>query len=78
MNTITITWCSVLVACVALWPEESMTAIAVATAKVQLAWMNLRLRWMSWLMYRRLKKDFAGLGIEIGPFKYVPLEERDH
>ena len=77
MNTITITWTSLLVACVALWPEESQFAVNFMTAKLQLIYMNWKLRTSAWLMYRRLKKDFAELGLDIGPFKYVPLEERD-
>ena len=77
MNAITITWTTLLIACVALWPDQTLLAAQVACAKVQLIYMNWKLRTMSWFMYRRLKKDFAALGLDIGPFKYVPLEERD-
>lgn len=76
MTLTTFAWMSCLVAVVALWPEESLNTIAMVTAKAQLFYMNQKLRLMAWLMYRRLKKDFARMGIEIGPFVYVPLEER--
>jgi hypothetical protein len=31
---------------------------------------------MAWFVYRRLRKDFAGMGLPTPPFKFTPLWER--
>ena len=39
---------------------------------------NLALYVRGWMMYRRLRREFAAMGLEIGPYKFIPLQDRDH
>ena len=39
-------------------------------------YLNLRLLISSWLVYKRLQRDFRRHGLEIPPFRFVPLQNR--
>ena len=58
------------------FPKEMTSAFALASLKLQIHWMNARMFVMAWFIYRRLRKDFAGMGLPTPPFKFTPLWER--
>lgn len=76
MNATTFTCLSALIIAVALWPKEANEILAAAGAVLMIKYLNLQLLVRSWLIYRRLKADFRQFGIEIPPFKFVPLQDR--
>ena len=60
-----------------VWPEESAAVLTSVSLKIQIYFINLRLKWMAWRMYRQLVKlcDEAGFP-HPGPFKFVDLWDR--
>ena len=39
---------------------------------------NFYLYVRGWLMYQRLKREFNRMGLDIGPYKFTPLQEREN
>ncbi len=60
-----------------LFPRESIGFSVWLTIRVYLFTANLRLRWMSWCLYRRFKRDWESIGLQVPPFRYVPIQDRD-
>lgn len=70
-------WMLTLTALVALFPREAMEFAIWLWLEYQIAVLNCRLFVAEWLIYRRLRRDFAKYGIPMPPFKFVPLQQRD-
>lgn len=70
-------WMLTLTALVALFPNEAMDFSLWLWFEFRVAILNARLMVAEWLIYRKLRRDFAKYGIEIPPFKFVPLQQRD-
>lgn len=75
-TTFTFGWTFALVALCVAFPNETARFIDETCAVMMLKWMNLRLHFASWLIWRRLRRDFRTVGIELPPFKFVPLQDR--
>ena len=76
MNTITLSWMTALVLAVAIWPQESTQFALEVHARFMIKYLNLQILIRSWLMYRRLRKDFKKMGIDLPPFQFTPLQDR--
>jgi hypothetical protein len=69
-------WMIGLVALCISFPNESNRVLNEMFAVAMIKYMNLRLFIASYLIWRRLRRDFRALGIELPPFKFVPLQDR--
>ena len=67
-----------LIACFAFWPEESAAVATATSLKIQIYWLNYRMKFQAWRMYRQIVKLSKEAGFpHPGPFKFVPLWERE-
>lgn len=63
----------------ALWPEETTAVFTATSLKIQVFYINYRLKFMAWRMYRSMVKlckesDFPNPG----PFRFVNLWDREN
>ena len=65
-----------LVVVVAMYPRQAKAIALRIHDEILLLCLNAQFRWRSWLLYRRLRRDFARLGLPISAFRYVPLQQR--
>lgn len=66
-----------LCACLIVWPEETQAALTSVSLKIQIWFLNLRLKWMAWNMYKSIVKQCKENGFpEPGPFKFVDIWDR--
>ena len=70
-------WMLTLTALVALWPRECAEFSLWLFVQFRIFTLDVQLFVVEWIMYRRLKRNFAQHGIQIPPFKYTPLRERN-
>lgn len=59
--------------------QETTTRVFTSVSlKIQVYFINLRLKWMAWRMYRQLVKLCEESGFpEPGPFKFVDIWDRE-
>lgn len=70
--------CGLLVAALIIDQEVTIRVLTSVSLKIQVYWMNLRLKWMAWCMYRSLVKMCKENDLpEPGAFVYVDLWDRD-
>ena len=72
-----ITWMTLVTGLVVLFPQESLGFSIWIVLRVWLFFANLRLRWATWVLYRKIKKDFERHGMKVPPYSYVSLQDRD-
>ena len=61
-----------------LWPEETAAAFTSVSLKIQVWFINLRLKWAAWRMYRTLVKMCKQNGLPApGPFQFVDIWDRE-
>ena len=58
------------------FPNETARYCNEISAVAYIKWLNFRLLLSSWLVYKRLQRDFRRHGLEIPPFRFVPLQSR--
>ena len=69
---------TLILAAFIVWPEEAAAVFTSVSLKIQVYFVNLRLKWMAWRMYRQLVKLCKENGFPApGPFKYVDIWDRD-
>ena len=67
-----------LIAGFAVDPELTTRILTAASLKIQVWFMNLRLKWAAWRMYRQLVKMCEENGFpKPGPFVFVDLWDRN-
>ena len=70
--------CALLIAALIIDQETTVRVLTAASLKIQVWFINLRLKWMAWRMYRQLVKLCKDSGFpDPGPFKFVDLWDRD-
>lgn len=69
-------WMIGLVALCISFPNEASQFFNEMYAVAMIKYLNLRLHFATWLIWRRLRRDFREMGIELPPFKFVPLQDR--
>lgn len=68
---------ALLVGCYALWPDETTIAIQTASLKIQLYYLNYRMKFLAWQQYRMLVRMAKDAGMPSpGPFTFVNLWDR--
>ena len=64
--------------CFALWPTESANVLTSVSLKIQVYWLNYRMKFMAWRIYRKLSRDMKKhFDSEMPPFKWVDLWDRN-
>lgn len=68
---------TLIVAAFIVWPEEAAAVFTSVSLKIQVYFINLRLKWMAWRMYRSIVKLSKEAGFpHPGPFNFVDLWDR--
>ncbi len=70
-------WMFFLSGLVILFPDECLRFSAWIVLRVYLFFANLRLRWATWVLYQKVKKDFERNGMKIPPYHFISLQDRD-
>ena len=78
MTNSSVVLATLIATCFIVWPEES-TAIATSVSlKIQIYWINYRMKWQAWRMYRSIVKLSKEAGYPLpGPFTFVNLWDRN-
>lgn len=67
-----------LVTCLVCWPEETINSITMISLKIQVFYLNYRMKFMAWQMHRRLVRLASESGLPSpGPFTFVNIWDRD-
>ena len=69
-------WMIGLIVIAYVFPSETARYFNEMYAVTYIKWLNLRLLLSSWLVYKRLQRDFRRYGLEIQPFRFVQLQNR--
>lgn len=69
-------WMIGVVALCISFPNESNRVLNEMFEVAMIKYTNLRFHIASYLIWRRLRRDFRAIGIELPPFKFVPLQDR--
>lgn len=69
-------WMIGLVVIAYVFPNETARYFNEMYAVTYIKWLNFRLLVSSWLVYKRLQRDFRRYDLEIPPFRFVPLQNR--
>jgi len=76
-DTVTIMLEISLVAFVVMFPEDTLDLMEDVRIGFLLWRLNLVMRVREYMIYRKLKQAFAEIGMQMPPFVYVPIQERD-
>ena len=61
-----------------LWPEETEKVLTTVSLKIQVYWINWRMKRMAKALHKQLKADMKKYhGTELPAFKWVDLWDRD-
>ena len=61
-----------------LYPTETVNTFSAIGLKIQICYINYRMKWMAWRMYCSLKKLCKEAGFpDPGPFRFVNLWDRE-
>ena len=75
-SAMTYGWMIGLIALCISFPNEANQYFNELYAVAMIKYINLRLHFASWMIWRRLRRDFRAMGIELPPFKFVPIQDR--
>ena len=65
--------------CFALWPDDTSTVFTSVSLKIQIFYINYRMKYMAWRMHRALTKLSKEAGYPLpGPFRFVNLWDREN
>ena len=68
----------VFAAVIIAWPEESARVLTTVSLKIQVYWVNWRMKRMARAMHKQLSADMKKhYGTELLAFKWVDLWDRD-
>ena len=69
---------TLFVLALALFPEETQIALTTASLKIQLYWINWRMKRQAYKFHRQLAADMKKhFGTEIPPLDWVDIWDRD-
>ena len=69
-------WMIGLVIIAYVFPNETARYFNEMYAVAAIKYLNGRLLIQSWLVYKKLQRDFRRYGLEIPPFRFIPLQDR--
>ena len=66
------------IVCLALWPEETQAVLTATSLKIQIYWINYRMKWQAYQMYRQIVKLSKEAGFpHPGEFRFVNIWDRE-
>lgn len=71
------TFLLVILAFAVLFPIDASNGAMLITLWIYTRLLNYYLMFHAYLMYRRLRSDFAKIGMPMPAFKFVPIWERN-
>lgn len=67
-----------IIASLIVWPEETTAVLTACSLKIQIYWINYRMKWQAWRMYRQIVKMSEEAGFpHPGEFKFVNIWDRE-
>jgi len=61
-----------------VWPEESTAVLTTCSLKIQIYWINYRMKWQAYQMYRQIVKLSKEAGFpHPGEFRFVNIWDRE-
>jgi hypothetical protein len=61
-----------------VWPEESAAVLTTCSLKIQIYWINYRMKWQAYQMYRQIVKLSKEAGFpHPGEFRFVNIWDRE-
>ena len=61
-----------------VWPEETAAVLTACSLKIQVYWINYRMKWQAWRMYRQIVKMSKEAGWpHPGEFRFKNIWDRD-
>jgi len=67
-----------IVAAFIVWPEEAAAVATTCSLKIQIYWINYRMKWQAWRMYRQIVKLSKEAGFpHPGEFRFVNIWDRE-
>lgn len=70
--------CGITIAALVLWPEETANVFTAVGLKIQIFYINYRMKFMAWQMHRQLTKLSKEAGWpEPPPFAFTNLWDRE-
>lgn len=70
--------CGLLIAALVLFPDDTINAFTALGIKIQIYYLNYRMKFMAWQMHRSLIKLCKEAGFPSpGPFRFVNLWDRE-
>ena len=68
----------ILASFLVVWPDETINVLTAISLKMQIYYINYRMKWMAWRMHRQLTRLSKEAGWpEPPPFSYVNIWDRD-
>ena len=65
-------------ACIIVWPEETEKVLTTVSLKIQVYWINWRMKRMARALHKQLSADMKEhYGTELPPFEWKNLWDRD-
>jgi hypothetical protein len=69
---------TIILACLIVWPEESAAVLTSVSLKIQIYWINWRMKCQARKLHRQLSVDMKKhFGSEMPPFEWVDIWDRD-
>ena len=64
--------------CLAVWPEETQAVLVSTSLKIQIYWINYRMKWQAYRMYRSIVKMSKEMNLpHPGEFRFVNIWDRE-
>jgi hypothetical protein len=61
-----------------VWPEETAAVLTACSLKIQIYWINYRMKWQAYQMYRQIVKLSKEAGFpHPGEFRFVNIWDRE-
>ena len=61
-----------------VWPEETAAVLTACSLKIQIYWINYRMKWQAWRMYRSIVKMSKEMELpHPGEFRFVNIWDRE-
>ena len=61
-----------------VWPEETAAVLTACSLKIQIYWINYRMKWQAWRMYRSIVKMSKEMELpHPGEFRFVNICDRE-
>lgn len=61
-----------------IWPEETAAVLTACSLKIQIYWINYRMKWQAWRMYRSIVKMSKEMELpHPGEFRFTNIWDRE-